>query len=324
MKILHVLLSKISLPPQGYGGTERVVWALAKAQQQAGHEVRFLWGKAPNLPSNAKVADKRLPLATQIDDWPDIVHFHCPFSGELHKPYISTEHGNARDVRTYDMNTVFLSQRHALNHHADCFVYNGLDWSEYGAPELTSPNSYFHFLGKANWPLKNLRGAIDLARASDIELSVLGGRRLNFSKKFYCYFDRKVKFKGMIGGDKKHQLIRKSQGLIFPVRWHEPFGLAVIESLFLGTPVLSSPYGALPELITLPEIGILSTDSQQLIDAIRNITQFKRRVCHEYAKETFNHNLMAKGYDDCYQKVLDGQALNSAKPYNTHNLHQIL
>ena len=44
-------------------------------------------------------------------------------------------------------------------------------------------------------------------------------------------------------------LLNASRGLIFPVRWHEPFGLAVIESLYFGCPVFATPYGALPELV---------------------------------------------------------------------------
>lgn len=324
MKILHVLNSKISLPPRGYGGTERVVWALAKAQMAAGHQVQFLWGQAPNLPSNARVIDTKLPLEEQIGSWPDIVHFHCPFDGKLNIPYVSTEHGNARGMREYGVNTIFLSQKHAQNHHAECYVYNGLDWQEYGEPKFSAPKDYFHFLGKASWPIKNLSGAIDIARASDVKLNVLGGSRVNFSRQFYCYLDRRLSFEGMVGGERKNQLIKHSQGLIFPVRWHEPFGLAIIESLYLGTPVFSTPYGALPEIISEVETGLLSSDYQELQQAIANVSHFNRNICHEVAVTQFSHHKMAQGYQVCYERVLAGEALNKSAPFSDENLHQLL
>lgn len=324
MKILHVLLSKLSLPPLNYGGTERVVWALAKAQEAMGHEVRFLWGEAKSLPDNTLVYDKKVPIEQQIGDWPDIVHFHRPYQGDLKIPFICTEHGNAEGSREYGCNTVFLSQRHARNHNADCFVHNGLQWTDYGQPELKNPSDYFHFLGKAKWPIKNLAGAVAVARLADVKMKVIGGNRLNFSRKFYFYPDTKLSFVGMVGGEIKNTLIRQSRGLIFPVRWHEPFGLALIESLYLGTPIFGSPNGALPEIVTSSDLGCLSLNYSELADAVANVNQYNRVLCHEYALENFSHHRMAAGYQICYEKVLDGERLNTERPYSEQSWHELL
>lgn len=324
MKILHVLLSKLSLPPVNYGGTERVVWSLAKAQEAAGHEVRFLWGKADKLPVNASIYDKSLPIEQQIGTWPDIVHFHRPYEGDLEIPYVCTEHGNAESERQYGINTIFLSKRHAENHNASCYVHNGLDWSDYGEPLLKQPGDYFHFLGKAKWPIKNLAGAVEVARQAQVKMKVIGGNRLNFSRKFYFYPDRKLDFVGMVGGQRKNTYIRQSQGLIFPVRWHEPFGLALIESLYLGTPVFGTPYGALPEIVCSNELGFLSLDYREIADAVANVDSYNRLACHEYARETFNHIRMASAYQTCYERVIDGEFLNLEMPNSTENWHQLL
>lgn len=322
MKILHVMRSRLSLPPLNYGGTERIVWGLLQAQKAAGHEVRLLWGKAQQLPEHATRFNPEKSMQEQIGTWPDIVHFHQPFDGELDVPYINTEHGNAEQAQTYSINTVFLSARHATNHNADCFVYNGLDWSEYGAPCLNQPADYFHFLGKAKWPIKNLAGAVNISKNAGVKLRVLGGSRFSLSSRgFYFHPQLHLRFHGMTGGEKKNQLIRHSRGLIFPVRWHEPFGLAIIESLYLGTPVFATPYGAIPEIITRQELGHLSTDYQELVNVIRDIKHFDREACHHYAKTRFNHLRMADAYQACYEKVLRGETLNRKKPYSSNGWH---
>lgn len=314
MKILHVLLSRKSLPPLKYGGTERVVWAMSKAQEALGHDVRFLWGRAKSIPTNASVYQKDVPIESQIGDWPDIVHFHYPYHEELHRPFVCTEHFNSDHERIYPGNTIFLSRKHAENNGAECFVYNGLDWSRYGEPNLTNPADYFHFIGKTRHATKNLRGAIHVAKLASTKLHVMGGRRLKIGRGSYFYLDRHVRFCGEIGGPKKHQIVRNSKGLICPVRWHEPFGLVFIESLYLGAPVFATPYGSLPELVESPDIGFLSADSHELADAVMRVDNFDRRQCHEIAKTKYAAGTMANNYMTCYERVICGEQLNSQPP----------
>lgn len=314
MNILHVLLSRLSLPPAKYGGTERVVWSLAQAQLSLGHQVRFLWKKAKNLPANTIIYNPNLPISEQVGQWPDIVHFHWPYEGELNKPFVCTEHGNANVPRQYPINTIFLSRKHAENHGADFFVYNGLDWREYGEPNLNQPKRYHHFLGKAKAPAKNLRGAIDIANRARLRLDVLGGSRLNVTRNPYIYLDTNVRFHGMVGGQKKLDLIKGSRGLIAPSRWHEPFGLAITESLYLGAPVFATPYGSLPEIIDQEDIGFLSDNYDELAEAAAAYKRFDRRRCHEVAVARFGMLPMAESYIRAYDMVIQKETLNKIAP----------
>lgn len=314
LKILHVMQSRYSLPPEKYGGTERVVWGLATNQEKAGHQVRYLWGKAKNLPDNAIISDKKVPIQQQIDDWPDIVHFHRPFKGELHKPYICTEHGNADKPTEYSQNCVFLSRKHAENHGAQCFVYNGLNWDEYGEPNLDNPKNYMTFLGKAKVAHKNLLGTVDVALKSGNNLKVLGGNRINIRRLPYFIWQPNIGFCGMVGGQKKLDLLKNSKALLFPVRWHEPFGLAITESLYLGAPVIATAYGSLPEIIQDDKVGFLSNNYNELIEAAKDVSTFDRKACHELAKTKFSSKQMYLDYQVCYERILDGEPLNREIP----------
>ena len=324
MKILHVLLCRGPFPAFKFGGTERVVWSLATAQKQQGHEVKFLMRPHDIRPEGTLLYDKRKSFNQQITDWPDVVHFHCAFTGELDKPFVCTEHANADKAKQYDRNTIFISQRHANNHHSDCYVYNGLDWSEYGQPSFESNSNYVHFLGKATVRHKNMTGAAKIAKKAGHKLAVLGGKRFEFGKKGYFNLDMNIDFKGMVGGDDKFTIIKQSQALLFPVRWHEPFGLAITESLFLGTPVIGTPFGSLPEIITQPEMGLLTTDYNEMVDALKHLDRFDPKVCHQVARDVFNADVMAQQYQAMYDKVLNGEYLNQAAPYATQSLLDLL
>ena len=214
MKILHVLLTRMPLPPPKYGGTERVLWSLGIAQKEMGHEVRYLLKANTNHNPDVQVYDDKRSLADQIDDWADIVHFHWPYEGELHKPFVCTEHSNCEEEKDFPVNTIYLSSKHAQNNSATCYVHNGLYWESYGEPNF-KPKNYVHFLAKASWRIKNLQGTVRIAKAAKVPLHVLGGNRINIRRNPYCYLSPSIRFHGMVGGEAKNQLIRDSKGLIF-------------------------------------------------------------------------------------------------------------
>ena len=311
---MHVLLINNSpIPVYGYGGTERVIWDLGKTLARLGHQVSYLVPAGSHCDFGRVLPiDTARPWAEQIPDDVDIAHFQFNPHVELDRPYLVTEHGNARKPKPLPRNTVFLSRNHASRYGSAEYVYNGLDWEAYGPVDFERPRSRYHFLGKAAWSVKNVRGAIKVAKLAGVELDVLGGDRFQFKRGFRFTFSRQIHFHGMVGGEQKNSLLNGSRGLIFPVRWHEPFGLAIIESLYFGCPVFSTPYGALPELIG-PEYGALASTAQELADAIRSRV-FDARACHAYAKQRFHARAMAETYVRVYERILDGEQLHQQAP----------
>ncbi len=214
------------IPAKKYGGTERVIWYLGKELVRMGHKVTFLVQKGSVCDfTNVLFLDPKKKLSKQIPASTDIVHFNFVPEEPIEKPYIITIHGNGNDFRKFDLNTVFVSKDHASRFGSESFIHNGLDWDDYGKPDLDSKREYFHFLGKAAWRVKNVQGAIDVITSTKREeLMVLGGRRLNLKMGFRFTLSPRVHFCGMVGGEEKNTLLRKSKGLILPVRWHEPLG----------------------------------------------------------------------------------------------------
>ena len=303
------------IPARKYGGIERVIWYLGKELSKMGHKVTFLVSKGSSCDfADVLFYDHSRKLSEQIPSSVDIVHLNDMPSEWIEKPYIVTIHRNCNDFREFDLNTVFVSKDHANRFGSDSFVHNGLDWDDYGTPDLSSERSKFHFLGKAAWSVKNVQGAIDVIKATkNEELMVLGGHRLNLKMGFRFTPGSLIHFYGMVGGEEKNSLLMKSKGLIFPVRWNEPFGLALIESLFFGCPVFGTPYGSLPEIVN-PEVGFLSNKADEIVREIAYADRFSREQCHNYELESFNSKKMAGSYLEKYAKVLNGNKLNTRPP----------
>lgn len=324
---MHILIvSNSKIPVFTYGGTERVIWDLGYALTQIGHKVTFL--VAPGSKCDfAKIIflDKTTDLRNQIPLDIDIVHFQFKpefnLDGDFPHAYAFTEHGNTVHESRFPLNTIFVSKNHASRHQSDQFVYNGLNWDAYGKVDFSLARTHHHFLGKAAWRVKNVSGAIEVALGAKTNLAVLGGSRLNIKRGFRFTWSRNIQFYGMVGGQEKFFLLNSSKGLIFPVRWHEPFGLAIIESLYFGCPVFGTPYGSLVELIT-PEFGYLSVSKIDLITAIRNL-KFNHRNCQDYVVENFNSLKMAHTYVAKYEMILSGNKLNQASPKFNNLLNRL-
>ncbi len=309
---MNILLAVDALyPVQKYGGTERVVYSLGKALSDMGHDVTMLCRAGSQVPfAHVLPINPATALERQVSDCIDVAHFnnYTP-SPAWERPHIVTYHGNGIPQEKITPWTVFVSRDHARRHGCDSWVYNGLDWDEYGTPDLTRPRNGFHFLGNAAWRVKNVGGAIDVIAGMKGEtLEVLGGRRFNFKMGLRLTFNPRIHFHGMVTNEGKQRYIEQSKGLVFPVTWHEPFGLCLIESMYYGAPVFGTPYGSLPELV-IPETGALTTDSTKMRELLRDAGAFDPKVCHDYAAENFNASVMARAYLRRYEHALEGHPL---------------
>ncbi len=306
---LHVLIEQnAKLPATLYGGTERVVWYLAEELHRLGHKVTFLAAAGSKNPfGDLIIRDKTLSLNSQVPDDVDIIHLNSELTAVCSKPVITTVHGNlGSDFRP--KNAVYVSQNHAQRHGGEHFVYNGMNWDDYGDVDFTRERQYYHFLGKAAWRVKNVKGAIRIINSVQGErLRVLGGTRVNLKMGLRVTLSPKVKFCGMVGGAEKNELLGGSKGLIFPVLWDEPFGLALTESLYMGAPVFGANRGSLVEIIN-NQVGYLSNSESDLAQAIKE-NNFDKRICSEYARDCFNSRIMAQGYLQKYEMAINNSGV---------------
>ncbi len=304
-----------SIPALKYGGRERVIWWLGKELVKRGHKVTYLVDKNSHCYfADVLTYNPDTSIDDQIPEGIDLVHVHCYMNEAItKKPCIFTIGGNSTREQEFDINTVFGSKDHAERHNGEVYVYNGLDPDEYGKPILDNKRDHVHFLGKAAWSVKNVRGAIDIAKKGGYKIEIIGGYRLNFKMGFRITLDLNAHFNGMLGGERKNRIINGSKALLFPVLWHEPFGNAMIESLYFGCPVLGTKYGVLPEIIT-PGVGFLSNKKSELVEKLKNIDEYSPKTCYEYVCDNFTSKHMTDNYLKLYEKVLNGEKLNKKKP----------
>jgi glycosyltransferase involved in cell wall biosynthesis len=307
---MHIAIYHDALiPPRKYGGTERIVYWLAQALASLGERVTLIAREGSSVPGVNTIAcptDPQTLWTTLVPKDADILQLWATPHHLPAQPFLVTIEGNGRVGEKFHANTVFVSRKHAERHGSKYFVHNGIDIAEFPCDE--ERGDYLVFLAKAAWKVKNLKGAIEVARAAGRPLKVMGSRDLPFHlNRYFTPRWKGVEYCGMLGDREKRKLLRRARGLLFPVRWHEPFGIAITEALASGCPVFGTPYGSLPEIIT-PDVGLLSPRAADLVRALKELN-FSPQTCRERVTQGFTDIQMAKRYLELYREILANGAL---------------
>jgi glycosyltransferase involved in cell wall biosynthesis len=294
-----------ALPVRRYGGTERVIVWLARGLRELGHEPVILAREGTILPpfpvrelSTATIrqmaGDPSFILDPCLPDDLDVVHFHTPVAGRLDRPHITTIHGNG-EPGSFGPAHVFVSRDHMRRMQGRHFVYNGIDPDDY--VYRREKDDHMLFLGLASRRVKGVDRAIRIAKLGNRRLLIAGGRGLSL--------DRRIRWGGLVDNARKRELLARSCVLLNPIRWQEPFGLVVVEALVSGTPVLASPLGAMPELVTR-DVGALCEADEEFAEAIGRVGQWDPEACRKRVLDGFTHTIMAGSYFALYQRAAAG------------------
>ena len=351
MRIAQVAPLIESVPPSGYGGTERVVSYLTEELVRQGHEVTlFASGDSETSARLIAPAPQALRLAEDVVD-PlahmvveleqvaadadrfDLIHwhldyFHFPLSRRLGVPHVTTLHGrlDIGDIQGVydefpDMPLVSISddQRTPLPQGRWVgTVHHGLPPGEFD-PSY-QPGGYLAFLGRIS-PEKRADRAVEVARRVGMPLRI--GAKVDDADR--VYFEENiepllghdhVEWVGEVAGRDKADLLRGAAALLFPIDWAEPFGLVMIEAMACGTPVIAYRSGSVPEVIDHGVSGFIVESIDQSVAAVERLDELDRRAVRARFEKRFTAERMTRNYVDLYADlVAEGPVARSSPSF---------
>ncbi len=338
MRIAQIAPLRVAVPPRDYGGTERCIAALTDSLVDAGHEVTlFASGDSQTRAQLAPIVPQALTFNLNIDFVAhhtaalaaiyrqshqfEVMHSHLeyltlPFAAMSNTPTVLTLHGRldkpefARVYRQFhDANYVAISHSQQatlpdLNWVG--VVHHGIDVDDFRF--YPHSGNYLAFVGRIS-PEKGPNVAIEVARRTGIPLKIAA----KVDPTDREYFEREIKpllddplieFLGPVDEQGKREVMGNALALILPIQWPEPFGMVFIEALACGTPVLTCPSGAAPEILEDGVTGFLCRTVDELAEAALRVRHdISRMQCRMYAKRRFDAEHMARGYAAVYEAV---------------------
>jgi glycosyltransferase involved in cell wall biosynthesis len=166
---------------------------------------------------------------------------------------------------------------------------------------------YLAFLGRIS-PEKRPDRAIRIARQAGLRLKIAA--KVNAEERFY--FENEIEpllgdgieFVGEINESRKNDFLRNAGALLFPIDWPEPFGLAMIEAMACGTPVIAFRRGSVPEIVEEGVTGTIVDSESEAIASLHDVLAYDRRRVRQRFEERFSASTMADRYVSAYQSCL--------------------
>jgi glycosyltransferase involved in cell wall biosynthesis len=180
-----------------------------------------------------------------------------------------------------------------------------------GGPPRRLEAGYALFVGRMNRE-KGADLAVAMARAAGLRLVMAGPLApREWDPHFYerelapLIDGEQVVYLGELGPADLDRVYRGASCLLFPIQWEEPFGLAVVEAMARGVPVIATPRGAMPELIETGTSGYLVTSVEEGAARAREaIARVDRLACAARARERFSWEVTGQAYLDLIWRAL--------------------
>ena len=334
-------------PPQKGGGLEQVVHDLGCALLNLGHDVTLIAPRGSSL-NDGDLIDTIDPAEydfqtngtkAELDasdfyleklDGFDIIHDHSwncvSYAARFVNPEIRvchTHHGHAHD---WNMKTVPDYMKNCLNFFSisdfmkkeneglgitSHRVYNGIDLDRYEYCE--SKGNRLLFVGRFN-SFKQPHAAISAAIDANIPIDIVAStafKEPGYTDAVEAWANRTKGFvKLHLDAEEgvKVNLMKRARACIMPSAMAEPFGLFAVESMAVGTPIIVTRDGALPEVVGEgPDSGgFVCNTFKDIVEAVRNSRKISQDRCRKRA-EMFSRRIMAENYVKEYRKILDGE-----------------
>jgi glycosyltransferase involved in cell wall biosynthesis len=332
-----------SVPPQEYGGTERVVSFLTEELVRLGHDVTlFASGDSVTAARLIAMTPRSLRLDSHTVDALahhllmleqlsgmapqfDLLHYHVdylhfPFSRRSEVPHLTTLHGrlDLPDLQPlYDefadipVVSISAAQREPLPQARWVgTVHHGLPRDLFAPGD--GQDGYLAFIGRIS-PEKRVDRAIEIAARAGLPLRIAA----KVDQADEAYFQAEieplmgaahVEFLGEMGDADKADLLRGARALLFPIDWPEPFGLVMLEAMACGTPTIAWPHGSVPEVLEDGVTGFLVSSVGEAAEAVARAAAIDRGRIREQFEARFTADRMARDYVALYEMLLNQPA----------------
>ncbi len=184
-------------------------------------------------------------------------------------------------------------------------IHHGIDTAQFTFSEVHG--DYLLYFGRIH-PDKGTHEAIQVAQRTGIKLKIAGiiQDQEYFQTCVEPFLDNElIEYIGVVGPTERSKVLGRALALLHLIRFDEPFGLSLVESLACGTPVVAFPRGSIPEILKHAETGYIVEDVEDAVEAVAAVRSLDRSVCRDDVEERFSHTRMANDYLRVYRQILE-------------------
>jgi len=163
-----------------------------------------------------------------------------------------------------------------------------------------TPKDYFLYVGRVI-NSKGINIAIDAAFAAGVKLIVAGVGSVSSIRGSVPSHVVEI---GSVGPVQRNELMKNAKAFIAPSHYSEPFGMAVVEAMICGTPVITTDWGGFAETVLHGTTGYRCRTMEQFTWAAKNIDKIRREDCREWAIKNHSFERIANMYEEYFNTLI--------------------
>jgi glycosyltransferase involved in cell wall biosynthesis len=339
MRILLTADPELPVPPQLYGGIERIIDVLIKGLRSRQHTVglvahrdsttitdRFVSWKGLRSQNKLDSIQNTLTLKSAVQQFqPDVIHsfsrilyllplLRSPIpkvmSYQRDPSKRTTEWGVklAGNSLTFTGCSDYICRRGRVSGGVWHPIHNCVELEKYTFQPSVAEDAPLVFLSRIE-QIKGAHTAIAAARRTGRRLLIAGNYKAEdhyWREAIEPHLGKDgIEYVGTVNDQQKNELLGQAAAMIVPIEWEEPFGIVFAEALACGTPVISCPRGALPEIVRPNVDGFLVNSLEEACHAIDNLDQIDRQNCRQRAETCFSATAIVTQYEQLYRQILN-------------------
>ena len=259
----------------------------------------LLAGLNPAIAAMAPAPTRRMPQV--------VVTHHAPFTAGTRAIYEALAGGVTVVAVSRDQAS------RACGVPVTAVIHHGIDtdWCRPG----DGRNDDLVFVGPMS-PASGVDHAVHIAHAAGRPLRIVADLR---GRSGADYFDAMVRphlsaDDAVLAPADRLEALQHAAGLVNPIRWAQPFGLVMVESLATGTPVIASARGAAAEIVTPGLTGFVCSTEQAAVESVRRLASLDRQVCRADAVARFSQAHMARAHEALYRSLVEDLDVPRPRP----------
>jgi glycosyltransferase involved in cell wall biosynthesis len=343
MKILLTADAELPVPPENYGGIERIVDLLVREFESGGHVVALVAHPDSTSPASqcygwpGRTSTRRwdsainsLALRRAVADFnPDVIHsfsrllWLAPLAADRRPKVMSYQREPAGRTVAWSRRlhrgrlrftgcSEYICRNGRMRGGGDwTAIPNCVDMKAYDFVATIPDDAPLVFLSRIE-PIKGAHIAIEVAKRSGRRLLIAGnhadvGPLGDYWREHILpeVGRNGIEYVGVVNDRQKNELLGRAAALIVPIQWNEPFGIVFVEALACGTPVITCPRGATPEIIENGVHGFLVKDVEQGLAAVKRLSTIDRGRCRMRVERDFSSSGAAFAYCELYQQMFN-------------------
>jgi len=341
MNILLTADPELPVPPTLYGGIERIIDRVIQGLRANGHTVGLVAHPASTCPVDAFFAWTGASSPSRLDTWkntttlwsavqqfqPAVLHSFSRLQyllpllpSSLPKIMSYQRRPTERTVRwaariagrslTFTGCSAHICQQGQVAGGRWVPIHNFVDLGTYTFQPEVAADAPLVFLSRVE-RIKGAHTAIAIAQRTQRRL-IIAGNQVNSpeGKRYWAeeiaphLGQRGIEYIGAVNDAQKNELLGQAAAMLVPIEWDEPFGIVFAEALACGTPVISCPRGALPEIVRPGVEGFLINSLEDACAAVEKLPQINRHHCRQRAEQHFSATAIVQQYEDLYRQLV--------------------